>query len=124
MSETILADPRYKVQRTCVVCHGEGAVWPASCPECGEKLTADTDWWQSGLLPCGHEMIATPTDCQVCDGTGSVTYILSEDEYQQLRRKKITRGIFLLILGLIPLILLLIAIFSREPGLIFGGWWY
>ena len=124
MSETIIADPRYKVQRTCATCQGNGFVWASSCPECGEPLTADTDWWQHDRLPCGHEILAAPDPCQVCGGTGSVAYTLTEEEYQQLRRKRIRRGIFLLILGLIPIILLLIAIFSQNPDLIFGGWWY
>ena len=124
MSETVVADPRYKVQRRCAACEGEGVVWASSCPKCGEPLPTDGEWWQHELLPCGHEPFMAQVDCQVCAGTGSVEHILTEEEYQQLRRKRITRGIFLLILALIPLILLLIAIISREPDLIFGGWWY
>jgi hypothetical protein len=124
MAEKTVADPRYKVQRTCAVCQGEGVVWASSCPECGAALTAESDWWRNDLLPCGHEMIAAASACEACVGTGSVEYILTEDEYQELRRKKIKRGVFLLILGLIPLIVLLIAIFSQNPDLIFGSWWY
>jgi predicted nucleic acid binding AN1-type Zn finger protein len=69
-------------------------------------------------------MIAAASACEACDGTGSVEHVLTEDEYQELRRKKIKRGVFLLILGLIPLIVLLISIFSQNPDLIFGSWWY
>ena len=124
MSDITMIDPRYKVQRTCSACRGEGIELLIACPECGELITADFDWEQAEYLSCGHEVTAVQADCQVCQGSGSVPYILTEEEYQQLRRKRLIRGIFLLILALIPLILLLLAIISRDPNLRFGAPWY
>ena len=124
MSDITMTDPRYKVQRTCAACSGEGIVLLNACPECREPIVSDKGWWQEELLPCGHKATAVQTNCDVCEGQGSVRYILTEEEYQQLRRKRIIRGILLLLLGLLPFILLLIAIISRDPDLIFGSPWY
>jgi hypothetical protein len=124
MSDITLTDSRYEVTRACLACQGEGVVLAAACPECGEPLTADPQWWQNVFLACGHETAVAEQTCQACGGNGAVKHILTEEEYQTLRRKKIVRGIFLLILGLLPFILLLIAIIAREPNLIFGNWWY
>lgn len=124
MLEKTISDPRYQVQRTCSTCRGQGHIILENCPECGESLTTEVDWWLEESLPCGHEAAAIQLDCESCKGHGSILYTLTEEEYQQLRLKKLIRGIFLLILGLLPFILLLIAIFARDPKLLFGAPWY
>ena len=124
MSDIHTINPCYKVQRTCTACDGEGSVFLTACSECGEPVSADVNWWQEDKLACEHDVTAVQSNCEVCGGHGSVTHILTEEEYQVLRRKKIIRGIFLLLLGLLPFILLLIAIIARDPDLIFGAPWY
>jgi hypothetical protein len=116
------------IHKKCHVCHGEGVLLVPMCADCQEMLTADTDWWQTDSLPCDHKtedyLIEAQQTCQACAGQGWYEYYLTEHEYRVLRRQKIVRGIFLLLLALLPFIVLLIAIISREPGLMFGNWWY
>ncbi len=39
-------------------------------------------------------------------------------------KRKLVRGIVLLLVLLVPLVFLTYAFFTREPNLICGNWWY
>lgn len=62
--------------------------------------------------------------CDTCEGSGRVNITLTPLEWQKHQRKKRLRGLFLLLLALLPLILLASAIFTRDSQYVCGSTWY
>lgn len=118
-----------KVRRRCPRCSGEGLIDFAHCDACGQGLAADDPWWErdDAYLPCGHEAaghLASRARCPVCEGHGQIVEPLSETEYHSRQRKRYARGLFLLLLAVIPFALLTAAILTAEPANVCGSWWY
>jgi len=78
------------------------------------------------VMPCGHlaeEHLVEVNICPDCRGTGQVRRWISQSEWRSIRRRKVLRGIVLLLIGLIPSGLLAAAVLTNRQG-VCGSWWY
>lgn len=129
MQETTVREGFAQVWRTCPVCGGDEVVRAPHCARCGAAIPEDDPWWETDAdtLPCGHpagEHLVELVQCKECDGSGRVMAWVTETEYRARRRRKLVRGLFLLLAGLIPVALLAWAVFTRDTQYVCGSLWY
>ncbi|HZD10365.1 MAG TPA: hypothetical protein VE553_03410 [Candidatus Binatia bacterium] len=129
MGRDAMADLGYEVRRRCEVCGGRGAVPIGRCLTCGREVAPGNLEGEAPLeqLPCGHGIenyVERIVSCQACSGSGHVYVHVSHAEYQAYRHKRLLRGVALLGLALVPMVALLWAVLSAEPGTVCGSWWY
>lgn len=116
-----------KLKQMCPECQGVGDVQLAPyCVLCGLPVGEE---WEEGatLLPCGHAAgtnLGTIAECPTCEGKGKTWQTVTEGEWQRYQRKRVTKGVALMVLGLLPFLALTIAVLSGDPQMICGNFWY
>lgn len=121
-------DPIHKTRRRCPDCRGEGVVeQPLVDYPGGEGLLETLAWEREEALLGEGQMVAPDlvemVSCSHCGGTGRVMVSLSAEEYRALRRRRLRRGIVLLVLALLPFLVLL-GVILADPQMLCGRWWY
>lgn len=121
------ADNSATVRHRCPTCGGRGRVVETTCETCGRCFPVEQWDHDDALLPCGHSsetLTARQVTCSSCAGKGVVWVVLSPSASQSWRRRRRARGVTLFLLALVPLVLLGIAMYYRDPAYICGSWWY
>lgn len=121
----------------------EGGFWiRRRCPGCGgagmrerpldQRLDAvgrpDIPSWECEAALLGEGQLVEPdleelVPCRTCAGEGTILVQLTPQAYRRWRRRRLLRGILLFLLGLIPLLVLGLAI-AANPEMLCGRWWY
>lgn len=120
--------PTHSVRRRCPACKGEGLVERPLVEPPADERPPDVLWWEQEEALLGEGQLLVPdlvemVSCATCGGEGRVTVWLSLEEYRALQRRRLRRGVVLLIVGLIPFLFLLSAILA-DPEMLCGRWWY
>ena len=116
------------VSRRCPCCRGETVVErPVQEPPRTFFLFEEAPWpGRESVLEQGQMVAPTLVEiveCSTCAGRGKVKVTLNPAEYRALRRRRIVRGLILLIAGSIPFLFLLGSILA-QPDLLCGRPWY
>lgn len=123
------AGTEYRLNRRCRECSGRGRIVVGSCAQCGHEILPDAanDQVEDTALPCGHDRecyVERLTSCEQCDGSGRALETVSKRAFDDFQRRRVLRGVALLILALIPPVTLIWAVLSEEPSAVCGSWWY
>ena len=114
------------IEKDCPHCHTTGILPQAHCLLCQQIIPAEDEWWliSSDTLPCGHdkEHLTEQFGCPHCLGTGWIEEHISRETYEKMRWQRLSRGITLIMLAIIPTTLFLLVVFQDEI-LTCGSWW-
>jgi hypothetical protein len=118
-----------QVHRRCRTCEGTGELEQPHCALCGRSLAVDDPWWEADtpFMPCGHDAdhhLLEFVPCPACGGSGHSIRWISQADYRARQRRRLLRGVVLLLMGLIPAVALSMAVLTSEPQVLCGSWWY